>query len=42
MNDEIAKVEFSLLEINETLTILISEMSEVRDDFEKTQQSLMP
>jgi hypothetical protein len=36
MNDEIAKVEFSLFEINETLTILISEMSEVRDDFERT------
>lgn len=36
MNDETAKVEFSLLEINETLTILISEMSEVRDDFERT------
>lgn len=42
MNDEIVKVELSLQEINNTLAILMSEMSEIKDDFERTQQSLMP
>ncbi len=36
MNEEIAKVEFSLQEINETLAILINEISDVKDDFELT------
>lgn len=42
MNDEIVKVESSLQEINNTLAILMNEMSEIKDDFERTQQSLMP
>ena len=42
MNDEIFKVELSLQEINNTLAILMNEMSEIKDDFERTQQSLMP
>lgn len=42
MNEEIVKVESSLYEINDTLAILINEMSEVKDDFERTQQSMMP
>ena len=42
MNDEIVKVELSLQEINNTLAILMNEMSEIKDDFERTQQSLMP
>ena len=36
MNEEIAKVESSLQEINETLAILINEISDVKDDFELT------
>ena len=36
MNEEIAKVESSLQEINETLAILITEISDVKDDFERT------
>lgn len=42
MNDEIVKVESQLQEINNTLAILMNEMSEIKDDFERTQQSLMP
>jgi len=42
MNDEIVKVESSLQEINNTLAILMNEMSEIKDNFERTQQSLMP
>lgn len=42
MNDEIVKVESSLQEINNTLAILMNEMSEIKDDFERTQQSMMP
>ncbi len=36
MNEEIANVESSLQEINETLAILINEISYVKDDFERT------
>lgn len=36
MNDEIVKVELSLQEINNTLAILMNEMSEIKDDFERT------
>ena len=42
MNDEIIKVESSLQEINNTLAILMNEISEIKDDFERTQQSMMP